>query len=329
MRANVERWERRQVPLYLAALVLGAVVGVLMPGVARPAELAITPVLGLLLYVTFLGVPLDRLGRAVRDGRFLLTLLVVNVGVVPLVAFALSRLVAHDPALEVGLLLVLLAPCVDYVIVFTGLAGGAQDRLLAAAPVLMLVQLVSVPVGLRLIVRPGVVADVDLAPFARAFLLLLVVPLVAAALTRALARRTRAGRLVRDGMPATMVPLMMLTLAAVVASQIAGVERRLGSLLPVIGACALFAAIMLVLGVAAGRVARLDVPARRALALSGMTRNSLVVLPLALALPAHLDLAPLVVVAQTLVELLVMVAAVRLVPWMIPLRERRPRAGRA
>ena len=40
-------------------------------------------------------------------------------------------------------------------------------------------------------------------------------------------------------------------------------------------------------------------------------------------------LAPLVVVTQTLVELLVMVAAVRLVPWMIPLRERRPRAGRA
>lgn len=329
MRANVERWERRQVPLYLAALVLGAVVGVLMPGVARPAELAITPVLGLLLYVTFLGVPLDRLGRAVQDGRFLLALLVVNVGIVPLVAFTLSRLVAHDPALEVGLLLVLLAPCVDYVIVFTGLAGGAQDRLLAAAPVLMLVQLVSVPLGLRLIVGPGVVADIDLAPFARAFLLLLVVPLVAAALTQALARRTRAGRLVRDGMPATMVPLMMLTLAVVVASQIAGVERRLGSLLPVFGACALFAAVMLVLGMVAGRVARLDVPARRALALSGMTRNSLVVLPLALALPAHLDHAPLVVVTQTLVELLVMVAAVRLVPWMIPLRERRPRAGRA
>lgn len=34
--------------------------------------------------------------------------------------------------------MVLLTPCIDYVIVFSGLAGGSSDRLLAAAPVLML-----------------------------------------------------------------------------------------------------------------------------------------------------------------------------------------------
>ena len=43
----------------------------------------------------------------------------------------------------------------------------------------------------------------------------------------------------------------------------------------------------------------------------------LVILPLALALPAALDVAPLVVVTQTLVELLVMVAMVRLVPALV------------
>ena len=47
---------------------------------------------------------------------------------------------------------------------------------------------------------------------------------------------------------------------------------------------------------------------------SGATRNSLVVLPLALALPAPLSLAPVVVVTQTLVELVGMVIFVRLVP---------------
>ena len=49
----------------------------------------------------------------------------------------------------------------------------------------------------------------------------------------------------------------------------------------------------------------------------GGTRNSLVVLPLVLALPDDYQLAPLVVVTQTLVELLVMVALVRLVPRMV------------
>jgi len=58
--------------------------------------------------------------------------------------------------------------------------------------------------------------------------------------------------------------------------------------------------------------------ARLALAFSGTTRNSLVVLPLALALPDAL--APIVVVTQTLVELIVMVVYVRLLPRLI----RRP-----
>jgi ACR3 family arsenite transporter len=61
------------------------------------------------------------------------------------------------------------------------------------------------------------------------------------------------------------------------------------------------------------------VPRRNAaLVFSGATRNSLVVLPLALALPASLSLAPVVVVTQTLVELVGMVIYVRLVPALVP-----------
>ncbi|MFD5330131.1 hypothetical protein ACFWJO_40495, partial [Streptomyces sp. NPDC127092] len=60
------------------------------------------------------------------------------------------------------------------------------------------------------------------------------------------------------------------------------------------------------------------VPGRRAIVFSGATRNSLVVLPLVLALPAAFDLAPLVVVTQTLVELIVMVVFVRLIPRLLP-----------
>ena len=83
-------------------------------------------------------------------------------------------------------------------------------------------------------------------------------------------------------------------------------------------------------GMLAGKIARLDVPCRRALVFSGATRNSLVVLPLALALPADLGLAPVVVVTQTLVELVGMIIYVRLLPRLIPAKgKRRPREGRA
>ncbi|MCH1883243.1 hypothetical protein [Agrococcus sp. ARC_14] len=81
------------------------------------------------------------------------------------------------------------------------------------------------------------------------------------------------------------------------------------------------------LGLLAGRMARLDVPGTRAVAFSLATRNSLVVLPLALALPATLGIAPLAVVTQTLVELVAMVVLVRLVPRFIPERVNRGRGS--
>ncbi|WP_244175965.1 arsenic resistance protein [Microbacterium oxydans] len=301
---------------------IGAVVGLWAPAVAHPLELAITPVLGLLLYATFLGVPFSAIGRAFRDIRFLAVLLVVNFVIVPVIVFGLSRFVAHDQALLVGVLLVLLTPCVDYVIVFTGLAGGAKERLLAAAPLLMLGQMLLLPLYLWLFVGPELIDAIDLAPFLDAFLLLIVLPLAAAGLTQYAASRTRAGRALSDTVQSAMVPLMMLTLAVVVASQIAGVGRQLPALLATIPLYAAFAVIMIPVGVVAGRAARLDVARTRAVVFSGATRNSLVVLPLALALPTTFALAPLAVVTQTLVELIAMVIFVRLIPRFVPVRQR-------
>lgn len=320
MGGTVPWLERHQVMLYLAALLAGAGVGLLVPAVAGPAGHAINPVLGVLLYSTFLAVPFPRLAGAFRDGRFLMAILLVNFAVVPLVAFGLSRFVAPSQVLEVAVLFVLLTPCVDYVIVFTRLAGGAADRLLAATPLLMLAQMALLPVYLRLMVGEGLVQTVDAGPFLEAFVLLIALPLAAAWLTQTAAARWRAGRWLRDGALAAMVPLMMATLAVVVASQIHGVGAHLGGLLAVIPVFVGFAVVMVVIGLAAGRLAGLDAPGRRAVVYSGVTRNSLVVLPLVLALPATFDLAPLVVVTQTLVELVIMVVLVRTLPLVV--RER-------
>ncbi|WP_223120318.1 MULTISPECIES: arsenic resistance protein [Tsukamurella] len=317
MRAAAGWADAHQVPLYLAGLVLGAVLGLSVPTVAGPAEAVINPVLALLLYATFLGIPFARMGEALRDVRFLGTVLAVNFIAVPIVVLAVSRIVAHDRVLLVGVLFVLLTPCVDYVIVFSGLAGGAQDRLLAAAPLLMLVQMMLLPLYLWLFVGGDVVRTVDYGPFAEAFGWVIVVPLVLAGATQWAASRTGWGATVSSVVTGAMVPIMVLTLAVVVASQIAGVRDQLSSLLLTIPVYVLFALVMTPIGAAAGRIAGLDVPSRRSVVFSGVTRNSLVILPLVLALPGAYDLAPLVVVTQTLVELVVMVLFVRLIPRLI------------
>jgi len=310
----VEQWDRHQVPLYVAAIILGGLTGSLAPSIAPALTIAINPVLALLLFATFLGVPLIEVGRSFRDIRFLGTVLVVNFLVVPLVAFGLSRFVADDRGLVLGVLLVLLTPCIDYVIVFTGLAGGAKARLLAAAPLLMLLQIVLLPVYLLLFAGSDAVELIELAPFVEAFLILIIAPLGAAAIVQAVARRHRIGRSIEAVMAAAMVPLMMLTLAVVIGSQIAAVGGQAVALIRVVPLYVAFLVIMLLIGVVAGKAAHLDMSATRAVVFSGSTRNSLVVLPLALSLPASLSIAPLAVVTQTLVELVGMVIFVRLVP---------------
>lgn len=317
MRNDGSWWERHQVALYLGALALGAVVGLAAPAVARPLEPAIAPVLGLLLFVTFLGVPFAALGRALRDARFLAVVLALNFVVLPAVVFGLSRFVAHDHALLVGVLLVLLTPCVDYVIVFAGLAGGARDRLLAATPLLMVVQLLLLPVYLWLMAGTETVTAIDPWPFAQAFVLLIMLPLALAAGTQLLGRRSTAARTVERVAPAAMVPLLMLILALVVASQVSAVAGSLGRLVAVVPLYIAFVLVAAALGAGIGRVARLPMAARRAVVFSGVTRNSLVVLPLALALPPPFSLTPLVVVTQTLVELAAMVVMVAVIPRVV------------
>lgn len=74
----VARMEQHQVAIYLAAMVAGAGIGWAAPTAGPGLEHAINPVLGALLFVTFLQVPAAELLRSLRDGRFLAAILAVN-----------------------------------------------------------------------------------------------------------------------------------------------------------------------------------------------------------------------------------------------------------
>ncbi|WP_188296975.1 arsenic resistance protein [Streptomyces sp. CBMA156] len=310
--------EHHQVVIYLAAMAAGGLLGWLAPSAGPGLEHAINPVLGLLLFVTFLQVPAAELLRSLRDGRFLTAALVVNFLVVPLVVAAMFAFLPADRAVRIGALLVLLCPCVDYVIVFSGLAGGSNRRLLAATPLLLVAQMVLLPGFLYLFMGPELADAVEAGPFVGAFVSLIVVPLAAAWLLQAWAARRPAGRRVSDAATTTMVPLMAATLLTVVASQVPKLGGSLGDVAGVIPFYVLFLVVMAFAGKAVARLFRLDAGAGRAIVFTGATRNSLVVLPLALALPGSLAPAASVVVTQTLVEVLGMLVYVRLVPRLVP-----------
>ncbi|MFF3996581.1 bile acid:sodium symporter [Streptomyces cyaneofuscatus] len=322
-RGAVERMEHHQVAVYLAAMALGALLGLAAPSFGPGLEHLINPVLGALLFVTFLQVPAAELLRSLRDGRFLSAALVVNFVVVPLVVAALFTFLPADRAVRLGVLLVLLCPCVDYVIVFSGLAGGSARRLLAVTPVLLVAQMVLLPVFLYAFLGSGLADIVEAGPFLEAFAFLIVIPLALAWGLQCWAGRRESGRKVSDAATTTMVPLMAATLLVVVASQVPKVGGNLTDVAAVVPFYAAFLVVMAFAGKAVARLFRLDVPGGRAVVFSGATRNSLVVLPLALALPDAYAIAAVVVVTQTLVEVVGMVLYVRAVPLLLPAQPQR------
>lgn len=306
--------QAHQIALYLTAIAAGCVFGLVLSSASKALEFTVNPILGLLLYATFLSMPLTRLPQAFRDIRFMGALCTINFVVVPIVAFGLSRLVAGEQPLLFGVLLVLLAPCIDYVIVFTGLAGGDSQRLLAATPLLLILQMVLVPAYLYLFAGPSAISMIVPGPFLMALLGLITLPLLAAALTQALSTRFARMECIGNWADYLMVPLMMGTLFCVVGSQIYTVQSSFAQLALGILVFVLFIGLMNILGYSAGKLFQLPMASLRAATFSGVTRNSLVVLPLALALPAELELASAVVVSQTLVELLGMLVMVRFTP---------------
>ncbi|MYR05446.1 arsenic resistance protein [Gordonia sp. SID5947] len=306
--------ERHQIPIYLGAIGIGTVLGVGSTTLGPILGHAINPAIAALLYVTFLQVPVANVGTALRDTRFMAVLLGVNFVVVPMVVAAIYPLLPGNPAIRVGVLLVLLCPCVDYVIVFSGLAGGDNRRLLAATPILLIVQMALLPLFLTAFMGSELADIVDVAPFVTAFVVLIVIPLALAWATQISAARSVQAQRFRHGAETTMVPLMATVLAVVVASQVHTLGdhgRDVAELIPVY---ALFLVVMTVIGLVIGRVTRIDPAGRRAIAFSGATRNSLVVLPLALSLPPGFEVAASAVVTQTLIEILGMVALVAIIP---------------
>ncbi|MHA7115598.1 arsenic resistance protein [Pseudomonas promysalinigenes] len=313
-----EQLESQQIPLYLAAVVAAVVFGLLATDAAQHLHLLVTPAIAVLMYAMFLQIPFLDVRQSLSNRRFMAALLVANFILVPLLVWALTRGLGEHPAILIGALMVLLTPCIDYVVVFTHIGKGDARLTLAATPVLLLAQLVLLPLYPTLLLGDSSAVVVSITPFVEAFVLLIVLPMALAILTNVSARRHRMVAAWNEAWAWMPVPAMALVLVAVVASQIALVLRDFDQLLPVIPVYISFMLLAPLLGLASARLLRLPVAQARSVTFSAATRNSLVVLPLALALPEGLGgLAAAAVITQTLIELVSELIYVRIIPRLV------------
>jgi ACR3 family arsenite efflux pump ArsB len=309
-----EQLEQQQSWIYLAFIVLGLCLGLLAPKQVAALEQALWPLLGLLLYATFTQIPLLQIKQSLQDIRFMAALLMGNFIVIPALLGLLVVWLPLPPPVLAGVLLVLLVPCTDWFITFTHLGKGDAARAIAATPLLLLVQMIALPVYLWLFLGSEWL-HLTLSPaLLSAFLGIIALPLLLAWLTEHAAHRYVAVERTTHALSLMPVPLLAVVVLIIAATQVTQVLALRQLLWQAVLIFVGFLIVAGLLGRVLGGLFKLPPASARTLAFSFGTRNSFVMLPIALTLPSGWQAAVVVIVCQSLVELFGMVAFIRWVP---------------
>lgn len=306
--------EKIQVLFYIAAILTGLAIGVLAPGVKPVFEALLWPVLGFLLYTTFTQISLVKLKHSFRDLRFITFALIGNFIIVPLIVFGMISFLPEIDAVRLGVALVLLVPCTDWFITFTHLGGGETERAIAFAPVSLLFQILFLPAYLFLFFGNELTVNLATNDMLLAFAGIIILPLILAFFTEKWAHSHPGRQQLIHRLGWLPVPVLSTVIFMISASQ-AQVLFDATSVLWYPAVCFVsFLAIAVLLAKLMSGLAGLPGGQARVLAFSLGSRNSFVVLPLALALPESFEITVFIVVLQSLIELFGMAIYVWLVP---------------
>lgn len=145
----------------------------------------IVPLLALMLYATFLPIPLQHFGQALRNSKVTLASLATNFLWTPIFAWGLGAIFLQDtPSLWVGLIMLMVTPCTDWYLVFTGVAGGDVALATALLPFNLILQVILLPV--YLLIFAGTLIEINPVKLFESVLWVLLIPLFAATTSRKL-----------------------------------------------------------------------------------------------------------------------------------------------
>ena len=168
--------------IIILSAIVGLALGILTPFGNVSASL-IEPFLMLLLYVLFLCVDLKKIGESFRNIRYTGTAVLINFVLTPVIAYLLGIIFFKDSLdIRIGLLMLLVTPCTDWYLVFTGLAKGNVELNMSILPLNLLLQIVLLPVYILLFMHSEV--QMNVVSLVMSIVLVLVIPFAASAVTK-------------------------------------------------------------------------------------------------------------------------------------------------
>ena len=286
-----------------AALLAGVVLGLTVPLPVQIPQQAVLAVQSIVVFLLALSMPLLSVGRAVWQRRVWGALLAINLLAVPLLAFILSRLVFHSYEMQVGVLLVLLAPGVALSLPIIRGAGGDAESVLGVMPLLLAGLLVLVPL-LTIVLSGGVFTLGDIPPTLIPIALTIVFPVGVALLLQTVTKnRGQKVATVFGEVPRWTIWAGSIGFFVVAWDRTPNVADRLPELSWLVPISIAFLVLMAPLNLLVAGLAGVTVDKRRAILIAGIGRGGLVMLPITLALdPEVWGLVPFVVMLYTSIE---------------------------
>ena len=296
------RW---QVPVVLAAVAVGTALGLVFDLGDAPERLVVPALVGLLA-ITFAGVN----GRSFTAGirphpKVAVASLGINFVWTPVFAGLLGWLFLSGRAdLRLGLVMLLVTPCTDWYLVFTGTARGNAALAASLLPPNLVLQLLLLPVYVTALT--GTAADIPVADLAGSVAIVLGIPLAIAATVRFLAARAgahdRLDHALERAQPVGLA-LLAVAIAAIFATHTRVVTDNPDAFLRLLAPLAAFFAVTYLVSTTTTRALGLRFPERVTLTMTTLARNSPVALAIATAAFPDRPLVAVALVVGPLIEL--------------------------
>lgn len=304
----MDKINKYQTFVILLAVITGLAIG-RFAGVAAYAGAFVVPLLVLMLFGLFLSMDVGDVRKSMLNVRFSLANLVINFVWTPLFAYVLSSLFLPDsPALWIGFVMLMVTPCTDWYLVFTGIARGNVPLSAAILPANLVLQVVLLPVYLLLFF--GETGQVAFGPLAGSILFVLVLPFVVAYLVKKYrVMYTGPASNISRFLESSQVLFLALAVLAMFASEGQNIVDNPRVIYQLLVPILVFFAVTFVLALVVGNVLKFNRADQVSLVMTTMARNSPIALAIAVSAFPSEPLIALSLVIGPLIELPVLVLA--------------------
>ncbi len=270
------------------------------------SEYLIMPSLMAMLFLVFIQIPIKDITKSFKNMKFTLTSICINFIWTPILVFILGRgFLGNNPDLLIGFVMLMVTPCTDWYLIFTGIAKGNVALGASILPLNLILQLILLPVYVFLIGQSSV--QMDVLNLLNGVIVSLIIPLFGALIYRKLSISKKGIDYFEKNIVSKACDyqgyFLNIAIVFMFASQgkilLKNPQILLQLLIPVL----LFFIINLIVGQFVGRKLNLSHEDNVALNLTTLARNSPIALAIAVATFPNKPLISLALIIGPLIEL--------------------------